>query len=489
MAARPTRRAFLAATAGGAGFAAALPGVSARADDAPGAEMEESFAPAIPFRYSVTEFGARLDGVTDDSDAVEAAIEAAQEHYVYLGDHKGRATVPEIVFPPGECLVTRTLFWKSCSLVGLDPAISSRILWGGPDGGGPVLKMPRGYGGGGWVGRLEGISFEPADPARQPGSWLVMEEAIDKFLLLRRVRFRNCRSDAIRLTRGWINLHWEHLRWDYTSGYAIRAEAYRGQHLSSFRIENFTYDHSVEDSPCEGFLLIDNKFNQTNLGTLSIGGARLEINQPWTGKRALVTYRQPRKPYPKTLGLLLHDIDYQDGVGMPDDCLLYLDSQEPGRESLIIINSRVTGLGKVLGGNWPNGHVMPDPPKGGAFAMTMINAGDFMAINDPLMLRHSVKQAAQPALSIAREGDTVDRLQVDSDGRIRLSDGRGESDTSLYRAAPSTLRTDGRLIAAGGLGVGNAQPIEGSGDVTGKIEVFDADGNSLGFLVVYRDIG
>ncbi len=489
MAERPTRRAFLAATAGGAGFAAALPGSSARGDELPDATMGESSPPAVPFRLSVADFGARLDGVADDTDAVEAAIEAAQEHFLYLGDRKGNASVPEVVFPPGECLITRTLFWKSCSLVGLDPGISSGILWGGSNGGGPALKMPRGYAGGGWVGRLEGISFEPANLARQPGSWLVIDESVDKFLLLRRVRFRDCRSDAIKLTRGWINLHWEHLRWDNTSGYAIRADAMRGQHLSSFRIENFTYDHSVEASPCEGFLLIDNKFNQTNLGTVSIGGARLEINQPWAGKRALVTYRQPRKPYPKTLGLLLHDIDYQDGVGMRDDCLLYLDSKDPGRESLVIINSRVTGLGKVLGGNWPDGHVMPELPKGGAFAMTIINAGEFMAINDPLALRYSIKQAAQPAISIAHEGDNVDRLQLDSDGRIRMSDGRGESDTILYRAAPSTLRTDGRLVAAGGIGVGNAQSIEGSGDVTGKIEVFNAEGNSLGFLVVYRDIG
>jgi hypothetical protein len=51
----------------------------------------------------------------------------------------------------------------------------------------------------------------------------------------------------------------------------------------------------------------------------------------------------------------------------------------------------------------------------------------------------------------------------------------------------STLRGQ-KLIAFGGLGVGNAVAATTPGSVTKKIEVFDAAGASLGFIPVYSTI-
>jgi hyaluronidase-like protein HylP/collagen triple helix repeat protein len=50
--------------------------------------------------------------------------------------------------------------------------------------------------------------------------------------------------------------------------------------------------------------------------------------------------------------------------------------------------------------------------------------------------------------------------------------------------------SDGRLLATGGLGVGNSAPATAiTGALVRKVEVFDRDGVSLGYLPVYRSMG
>ncbi|HEX6937761.1 MAG TPA: hypothetical protein VF158_00005 [Longimicrobiales bacterium] len=58
----------------------------------------------------------------------------------------------------------------------------------------------------------------------------------------------------------------------------------------------------------------------------------------------------------------------------------------------------------------------------------------------------------------------------------------------LTRTPAGDLRHERKLIAAGGLGVGNSAAATTPGAVTRKIEVFDADGNSLGYVAVYDAI-
>lgn len=60
-------------------------------------------------------------------------------------------------------------------------------------------------------------------------------------------------------------------------------------------------------------------------------------------------------------------------------------------------------------------------------------------------------------------------------------------DTNFYRSAANTLKTDGKLIT-GSLGVSNAANASTPGNLVKKIEVFDAQGNSLGFVPVYASI-
>jgi parallel beta-helix repeat protein len=69
------------------------------------------------------------------------------------------------------------------------------------------------------------------------------------------------------------------------------------------------------------------------------------------------------------------------------------------------------------------------------------------------------------------------------------------SDTVIIqRGGPGQIHTTGGLTASGlivsrkGIGVGNSTPARTPGQVVRKIEVFDADGKSLGFVPVYASI-
>ena len=50
------------------------------------------------------------------------------------------------------------------------------------------------------------------------------------------------------------------------------------------------------------------------------------------------------------------------------------------------------------------------------------------------------------------------------------------------------LLDNGNLRLPGNLGVGNAQLASTPGTVVGKVEIFDKNGNSLGFLALYNHI-
>lgn len=53
------------------------------------------------------------------------------------------------------------------------------------------------------------------------------------------------------------------------------------------------------------------------------------------------------------------------------------------------------------------------------------------------------------ALSIKVSGDAVDRLNVLASGKLTWGDGTNAGDTTLYRSAADTLKTDDSLIVAG----------------------------------------
>ncbi len=62
------------------------------------------------------------------------------------------------------------------------------------------------------------------------------------------------------------------------------------------------------------------------------------------------------------------------------------------------------------------------------------------------------------------------------------------TDVNLYRSAADTLKTDDKLLAVAGLGVGNSAAATTLGSVTKRVPIFDATGASLGYIPVYDSI-
>ncbi|HQL96033.1 MAG TPA: glycosyl hydrolase family 28-related protein, partial [Candidatus Hydrogenedentes bacterium] len=104
------RRAFLGLAAGAAGLA----GVSAFGAEAP---------PAAAPVFSVRDFGARGDGVSDDTDAAQAAVDAAV-----------KARGGRVHFPSGSYRLTRTVTVASSDRLDLTgDGFSSVLLHAGPE--------------------------------------------------------------------------------------------------------------------------------------------------------------------------------------------------------------------------------------------------------------------------------------------------------------------------------------------------------------------
>lgn len=80
-------------------------------------------------------------------------------------------------------------------------------------------------------------------------------------------------------------------------------------------------------------------------------------------------------------------------------------------------------------------------------------------------------------------------LRIRQDGRHDWGSGSGFTfDTNLYRLAADQLRTDDKLLTNMGLGVGNSAAATTLGTLSKKMEVFDASGNSIGFVPIYATI-
>ncbi|BCJ65748.1 right-handed parallel beta-helix repeat-containing protein [Polymorphospora rubra] len=58
----------------------------------------------------------------------------------------------------------------------------------------------------------------------------------------------------------------------------------------------------------------------------------------------------------------------------------------------------------------------------------------------------------------------------------------------IRRSGPGQIRTEGKFIAVGGIGVGNSVPATTPGSVVRKIEIFTSTGASLGWIPVYNSI-
>lgn len=421
------------------------------------------------------EFGAKGDGVTDDTAAIQAAIVAA----------KGTsASDPALTvfFPPGTYAVTSNITWHDCNLIGGQANNSVRIIWNG-SAGGTMFTKPTATWGGSSFGLCEGINFRAG--SNEPETFIdLTANVIDKLFQLKRLQFSSCSGDAIK-TAGWVNLHWTDLRWDNIGGYIVRCTPYATQNLSSFIIDRFTYDHSRTSGPASGMIVVDNSGKATNIGIFQISNGRVEVNQAWTGNQAIVNYIADSIPgSSRSLRLKLVNIAYSDASGMANDCVLYRDTTDTtSREVLILEGFVYANLSAIIAGSWPADQTFPPVRNYERMFLNLLSAdssgGSMIDLTSHLECTSYV--ATENLITLRKHDDTEQRYQVRTDGKTEWGLGGSTApDTNLYRSAADTLKTDDAFIVGTTTSIGTSLAI-GIASANRRLHLHETNGGLVNY--------
>jgi hypothetical protein len=361
------------------------------------------------------------DGTADDVEW-QAAVDEAQTYVVgALGAQVG---APEVIILPGSYFLSSTVIWKSAPIRGTFLTPSVRVTWTGAAGG-TVLDKDVTFGGGSSFGELAYITFTE-DGGTTPGTWVDITGSpapLDSHLNLHNLVFNGATDYAVKITSP-TNAHWRKIRFQDCVPYAIKMTPPSGAFLGSFRLENWTYDHSLAASPASGIIEVDSTANSSNLGVLELCNGRIEVNTTWTGEEAIVKLTVPdSSANARVLGLHIANMSFQAGAGSP--VILYRDTADTsGSESLSLTNFRQSGLNAVTGGTWPSWWA--DPPLVGAYGHLSYNLSANNN-NTPIMangLDITQRNDSNHHMLKARQmGDTQDRVRIAHDGAVLTGDG------------------------------------------------------------------
>jgi hypothetical protein len=300
---------------------------------------------------NVRDYGALGNGTHDDTAAIQAAIDAAT------------GSSGPVLFPAGNYIVTRTLTARKASLLGVGPGRGSNtaLIWNGASGGGPVVvqNVAAAF----W--RMAGFSLYGG--TANPETWLSIGSA-DEFLVLEDLQLVGSTGDAIKVRDGYVNCHWRRLRFDGIAGYGINMAIDPTQNLSTFMLEDFTYDNGGRPIGALGLIQFDNsRGNVSNAGTARISDGRIEINSKQGGNSTIVNLKGygGNGANPDWIGITLQNITYQNVIRESGASLIYQDSKHPSqRYDYQLINVRAEGLAAALGGVWDTTWTESVPPIG-----------------------------------------------------------------------------------------------------------------------------
>lgn len=279
-------------------------------------------------------------GRGDDTDRLQRALDQANAH-----SWNGTG-IPAIKLH-GTYTISDTIRWGRVSIDGGWPHVGTTFRWNGPNDrpafSRPVDAMSYGF--------LHGVKFMPG--AGEPSYWLdLTARYVDALFSINGVQFAGGLHGAVKMI-GWVNLHWNNLRFDNVGGYAIDARPPVDQNLSTFVVNQFTYDHNRADRAGLGLMRIDNSALASNVGTVVWRDGRIEVNAPWSTPAAIFTTKFGQTAQSRSVGWQLDGVTYQDVVGQASDVLLYRDTTHAASsDSLVITNSRLQGLSAFAGGAW-----------------------------------------------------------------------------------------------------------------------------------------
>jgi hypothetical protein len=301
----------------------------------------------------IRSFGAKGDGSTDDSAAIQAAVDASENAPIASTYYR------PIWFGYGNFKVTTGLTARSAAWIGAGPNVGTKITWAGGNTGTVITKSTDPGGTSFWM--CDGMTLGRQDASNNPVTYFDFTSgAADVFLQLRRLQLIACSGDAIK-TDGWTNFHLHHLRFDGIGGFGINLTPGASQNISSFVLDKFTYDNGAT-SGAKGLMIIDaSVHNYTgNAGTVNVSNGRIECGTTLGGNKGFIEVKSGSSSNSLWVGLKIDSVTVDDSPA--GETVVYSSGNRfvPGGAvasqpaSLHLYNVRVNGVTAFLGGDWNN---------------------------------------------------------------------------------------------------------------------------------------
>ncbi|ABF43368.1 hypothetical protein Acid345_4368 [Candidatus Koribacter versatilis Ellin345] len=459
---------------------------------------------------------------TDDTAAIQSAIDTAKTRC-----NAGGGTwnlCPTLLFPAANYVVSGTLQYKSVPWQGMGP-LKTSLLWVGATGG-TMVTVPAGYAGGASWGGIKGVQLRMG--TNWPKTHIEFDAAVDAGFFLEEDGFLGASGNSIELTQGFVNLHWQKLRWDSIAGYMVRfASAAPCYVASSAVIDRFTADLSPLNNPLPptnplGYFLIDN--TPANCGQprtkYKFSDARIENNAvPFANSGAIValvnTTATGNNGFP--VDVTIENITGQNPAwstvgtsapmglycNVPTDCNTAIvhvrDLHMTGWASAFVVQPPSADFGY---GWWPKcaGNCDLSSLDMNMTSTPRITAGNTL-INDYVTLQANGKVLQSRDTNHNSAATNYPEFDLDVAGKLQWYAGNSNtSDTNLYRGSAGVLKSDQQISAAGGLiggfaavtfsatpafdfSKGDTQMITLTGNVTSSTLTNAAAGQRLLFIV------
>lgn len=371
-----------------------------------------AFLLGMLFNVKDSRFGAIGDGVADDTEAIQATIDAAAA--ASLGNNRNAVAY----FPHGMYNYSG-LDWKRCNLLGNGPW-TSRLIYSGAEGGTTITRSTTNnlY--------VRGLSFGGVEPS----TWIdcyndgAGDDITDYGDLFEDVYFSNCTGSALK-TGTLTNLNLTRIRWEACE-YAIEVIAGDGP-LRVLDLDQFTLDFS-NASNHKGLIKYV-AFSSTCNVHARVANGRYEGSSPMQTTAALIHASSSPANNLNThpVKALFENVAVQISGSQPSISVVHLESTQTNvLASVVSINSHFDGLTTWMSGAVRSGYTVPTFP-----GLGRVN---FAAIG-------GVATGTSPALAVQIQSPNFDRFGLDGYADI--------GDVSVAPVAPAvgSLRFYGRLGA------------------------------------------
>lgn len=459
---------------------------------------------------------------TDDTVAIQSAINSAMTRC-----NAGGGTwnlCPTLMFPAANYILSASLNYESVPWLGMGP-LKTSLLWVGATGG-TMVRVPTGYAGGASWGGIKGMQFRMG--TNWPKTHIEFDAAVDAGWFLEEDSFLGASGNSLELTQGFVNLHWQKLRWDSIAGYMVRfASAQPCYVASSAVIDRFTADLSPVNNPQPpnnplGYFLIDN--TPANCGVprtkYRFSDARIENNTvPFANSGSVVALVNTTAtgnnglPVDVTIENITGQNPALSTVGTSAPMGLYCNVPTDCDTAIVHVRDfHTTG--------WASGFVVQPPSADFGYGWWPRCAGNCdisvldmnvtstpriwganTLINDFVTLQSNGKVFQSRDFNHATGGSVnYPEFDLDVSGKLQWYPGNSATaDTNLYRASAGLLKSDQQISASsliGGLNTvtfsatptfdfskGNTQMLTLTGNVTSSSLVNATAGERLLFIL------